>query len=236
MKYLCPSCGALNEEGADYCTGCGIPLKADEARLKEEIERRLRGGEPSAPETAVLRPLPFLAAPDEPGRPAEGAPSAEIVLSKSPLKRKRRWWLLFGGLAAAAVIAAAAALSFFFADSEYTSSPEGVLKGLEKAINTQDTDLFWELVEMPYNTNKEDFYLSWMNNNAVAEFQVLDIMEGSRSNMAFAYVNMKIQWPDYYGGVWDSREPETETIVFFIKKDGQWKMSYEIGGGFYALL
>ena len=117
MKYLCPSCGALNEEGADYCTGCGIPLKADEARLKEEIERRLRGGEPSAPETAVLRPLPFLAAPDEPGRPAEGAPSAEIVLSKSPLKRKRRWWLLFGGLAAAAVIAAAAALSFFFANT-----------------------------------------------------------------------------------------------------------------------
>ncbi|HJD23467.1 MAG TPA: zinc-ribbon domain-containing protein [Firmicutes bacterium] len=233
MKYLCPSCGALNEEDAAFCTGCGMALRADAQQRRQQIERRLRGEEPpigqpvsppAAPrpeELTGFESLPAPAAEEAVPVPAEGErPSAP------PLRRKRRRGLWIGGVAA--LILAVAAVSTGLAVSRYNAAPERVIEKLEMAINTQDADLFWSVGDT--ESFLESYSLSdelpdpvWKTVPCHAEFRVIDVLEGKHHRYATGFVEWMVVEDDGQPLEWDENSPYYGTTALqFIRQDGRW--------------
>ncbi len=235
MKYVCPSCGTLNEEGAASCMGCGMALGTDEAQRKEQIERRLRGDIPVPENPTVIR-LGAVSGND-PARPEPETPPDMAAEGKATIPRRkiRRRWFLLGGITLLLIVAVAVWGAFLFR-GEYHSSPERVLDGLEHAVNTQDFDLFYKLVDWPENTSKENITAPlWVETKYRADFQVIDILEGSRHKMALMFLRCSMQ-PD--NGDLSDRPADSEyqeTFVQFVKEDGEWKLSSNFGGLYFLL-
>lgn len=234
MKYLCPSCGALNEEDAAFCTGCGMALRADAQQRRQQIERRLRGeepplGQPVSP-PAAIRPegMPGLESLPVPAVGETVPDPAEEERPSAPPRRKRRRGLWIGGVAA--LILAAAAVSTGLAVSRYNAAPERVIEKLETAINTQDADLFWSVGDS--ESLLEDYawperFLTpvWTTVPYRADIRVTDVLEGKRHNYAMVFLEWMIQEDDGEPLVWDEESDAYGwTMVEMKKRDGRWKI------------
>ena len=236
VKYLCPSCGALNEEDAPFCTGCGMPLKADSRSRKEQIERRLREAGQAETGRTVFRPIPstepagfpLRAEGPQPVLPPDGRPEAQEAEAaregEGRISRRPLWrWAILCAVVLAVLAAAAAAWALFYRDTGYTSSPERVLDGVEHAINTQDFQLFCDLIDLPEEERAALGTPSWMTAKSRTELRVVDVLEGEHHQFALVYFEGMVKQDDGGELVWDE-DAVVRWSAQMVKTDGQWKL------------
>ncbi len=232
MKYVCPSCGALNEETGLVCEACGFVLAADVLRRKQQIEQRLSGELPAGTNSATVSQS-FVSRMDSPVKAAEpGEPGqSEKMLSGEVDETKhgrRRRLIIAATLLLLALLLAAFSAGAIWGGRWRSAGPERVVTRLERAVNTQDWELFQSLFS---STSAADGRVepSWVTEGSYRlELKVTDVILGERSEMAFVILRYRLA--DSKEEDWNS-DAEQEASwpqdqMMLMKKDGQWKIEY----------
>ena len=230
MRYLCPACGALNEETALACGACGFVLAADALRRKQQIERQLSGelsGEPIPPPA-----VPLSASPKTPGGITETTAPEEPAAKKTSRFvhgfHDRRVVIGAAILLLFALLSAAFFAGAFWGGRWRSAGPERVAARLEKAVNTQDWELFLSLgtsKEIAAKAKKP----SWVTEKKIrTSLRVTDVFAGENGEMAVVYLRYYLDDPQKE--VLDSRVEQEESWpqdqITLAKEGGTWKIQY----------
>lgn len=238
----CPQCGSSCVPGTAYCPACGAALTA-QARIRQ-IERLLDTAPPDQPPdiaAAEAGPAPikpaFIPAPitaaEQPAVPEEPLLTDGETAYKPHLgNRLAGFWaawcsrlgpyrrlLIAAGVLFFCLVIFTVSLTIY--RMGYQSSPEGVVRGLQEAIRTQNIDLIYSLVD-----TQEGQTIELQLQSGAVEPELIDIVYGEREQIAVAMLRpaaAALSSSPYYpaGGL---------ISALIYKRGGQWYIDpYSIG-------
>lgn len=230
MKYICPACGALNEGTALACGACGFVLTADALRRKQQIERQLSGelsGEPIPPPA-----VPLSDSSKTPGGITETTAPEEPAVKKTFCCvhgfYDRRVVIGAAVLLLLALLSAAFFAGAFWGGRWRSAGPERVAARLEKAVNTQDWELFLSLgnsKKIAAQAKKP----SWVTEKKIrTDLRVTDVFAGENGEMAVVYLRYYLDDPqkEILDSSVEREEFWPQDQITLVKEDGTWKIQY----------
>ncbi|MBC7246418.1 MAG: zinc ribbon domain-containing protein [Actinobacteria bacterium] len=228
---FCEKCGKEIADDSLFCGYCGATVSSASAGTGQE------GQPPVPPDHQVYVPPSPPAGVPPAGLPQGPAPQA-TPYAPTPKKSPLPW--VMGGIGVLAAIAVVLVLVFVvFAGNGTgdTSGPEEVVRKFYRAMETQDADLFLEIIEPSfraeledalgknYRTFFEDYFFQDFPEDLEVEIREMETeIRGDTATVTI--VDGTMTYTDEYGDVVTEEASEDDVEpVRLVRVDGEWYLS-----------